>query len=276
MYFLHEILDSLMYLALIGLGLAPLEYAFRAHTQRFFRPAWWTDFFFFFGGNLLWTKITLLVLGWVRTQLDLESLHALRATARSLWLPVQIMLVVFCSDVCIYWAHRLSHKYDWLWRFHKVHHTAEHLDWLAAFREHPIDNIYTRVIVNLPALLLGFPLEIIGGFVLFRGLWGNFIHSNTAFGLGPFKYLLGSPRLHHWHHDFERNSSCNFANLMPLMDVLFGTFYDPGRMPDRYGIDDPMPRGYISQLIYPMVPERWMAGVVAILSRRKKLQAATR
>ncbi|MCB1308062.1 MAG: sterol desaturase family protein, partial [Leptospiraceae bacterium] len=122
----------------------------------------------------------------------------------------------------------------------------------------------------------GFPLEIIGGFVLFRGLWGNFIHSNTAFGLGPFKYLLGSPRLHHWHHDFERNSSCNFANLMPLMDVLFGTFYDPGRMPDRYGIDDPMPRGYISQLIYPMVPERWMAGVVAILSRRKKLQAATR
>jgi sterol desaturase/sphingolipid hydroxylase (fatty acid hydroxylase superfamily) len=130
------------------------------------------------------------------------------------------------------------------------------MDWLAAFREHPLDNIFTRVIVNLPALLLGFSLETIGGYIIFRGLWGNFIHSNTNFGLGAFKYILGSPRLHHWHHDINNNSNCNYANLMPVMDVIFGTFYDPGKMPAKYGIKEPFPRNYFLQILTPLLPEK--------------------
>ena len=48
------------------------------------------------------------------------------------------------SDLCVYWGHRLQHNNAFLWRFHSIHHSAEHLDWLAAHREHPIDTIYTR------------------------------------------------------------------------------------------------------------------------------------
>ena len=59
------------------------------------------------------------------------------------WL--QFFEIVFLCDICIYCAHRLSHKYKLLWRFHKIHHTAEQLDWLAAYREHPLDNdLYSR------------------------------------------------------------------------------------------------------------------------------------
>ena len=43
------------------------------------------------------------------------------------------------------------------------HHTSKRLDWMAAYREHPLDNIYTRTIENVPALILGFPIEIIAG-----------------------------------------------------------------------------------------------------------------
>jgi hypothetical protein len=32
----------------------PLEWAFPARRQRFFRPAWWTDLCFFLGQYLLW------------------------------------------------------------------------------------------------------------------------------------------------------------------------------------------------------------------------------
>ena len=159
-------------------------------------------------------------------------------------------------DICIYWGHRLSHKYDFLWRFHKVHHTAERLDWLAAYREHPLDNIYTRVIENLPALVLGFPMETIAGFVLFRGLWGLFIHSNVNITLGPLAYIIGSPRLHHWHHDKHRHEGCNFANLSPLMDLMFGTYYDPGKEPEEYGIVEPVNRAYWAQIVLPCLPLR--------------------
>ncbi|PJZ70241.1 hypothetical protein CH373_12515 [Leptospira perolatii] len=252
--FLQQCVDIGIYFSLLGIGLAPLEQRFAAHNQPFFRKEWVTDFFFFLGGNLLWTKATLVVLSFIHEFVYYNIPKYISEFARSFPLVVQIFVVIFLSDLFIYWAHRLSHKYDILWRFHKIHHTAEHLDWLAAFREHPLDNIYTRVIVNIPALVLGFPLEAIGSFVIFRGVWGNFIHSNTDFGLGPLKYILGTPRLHHWHHDLDKNSSCNFANLMPMMDVLFGTFYDPGKMPEKYGIDDPIPRNYFSQIFFPLLP----------------------
>ena len=56
--------------------------------------------------------------------------------------------------------------------------------------------------------------------------------------MGPLAYIIGSPRLHHWHHDKHLNKGCNFANLSPLMDLMFGTYYDPGKEPEEYGIQE--------------------------------------
>ena len=122
-------------------------------------------------------------------------------------------------------------------------------------REHPFDNLYTRLVENLPLMLLGIPLHLLAGFAVFRGLWSLFIHSNTTLDPGPLRRLLGSPRLHHWHHAID-GGRVNFANLSPLMDLLFGTYCDPGRMPERYGITEPAPRRYLAQLAAPLWPAR--------------------
>ena len=45
---------------------------------------------------------------------------------------LQAVEVVVISDIAIYWGHRLQHRVGWLWRFHSIHHSAPHLDWLAA------------------------------------------------------------------------------------------------------------------------------------------------
>ena len=45
------------------------------------------------------------------------------------------------SEVCGYWGHRASHEIPLLWRFHRVHHSAPELDWLAPNRRHPIDAV---------------------------------------------------------------------------------------------------------------------------------------
>ena len=89
------------------------------------------------------------------------------------------------SDFLIYWGHRLQHRVDFLWRFHSIHHSAEHLDWLAAHREHPLDTLYTILIVNLPVFVLGFPIESLACFAAFRGLWAIYIHANVRFPLPP-------------------------------------------------------------------------------------------
>ena len=101
--------------------------------------------------------------------------------------------VVLFSDLCVYWGHRLQHRVGWLWRFHSIHHGAEHLDWLAAHREHPVDTVYTLTLINLPAFLLGFPLETLAGLIAFRGVWAIYIHSNVRLPIGPLRMLVGAP-----------------------------------------------------------------------------------
>ena len=66
----------------------------------------------------------------------------------------------------------------------------------------------------------------LAGLVAFRGLWAIYIHSNVRLPIGPLRWIIGAPELHHWHHAKERGS-CNFANLSPLMDLMFGTYRCP-------------------------------------------------
>ncbi|MDA1194651.1 MAG: sterol desaturase family protein [Planctomycetota bacterium] len=238
----------------------PLEILFPAHprergAKRRLRAEYGTDLLFAFGQFLLWTAPVVFVLTLVyrhSSQLPLAGVRAF-VGAQPFWL--QFLGVILLCDVGIYWGHRLSHKFEFLWRFHRVHHTAKTVDWVAAYREHPFDNLYTRLIENLPAILLGFPLEALAGFAMFRGLWALYIHSNVSLSPGPLRYLLGSPRLHHWHHEVGHSGKVNFANLSPLMDLAFGTYYDPGQMPERYGIPDDVSTNYVVQLVDPLLPE---------------------
>ena len=177
------------------------------------------------------------------------------------------------SDFCVYWGHRLQHRVDFLWRFHAVHHSDENLDWLAAHREHPIDSIYTIALINLPAFLLGFPLQTLAGFVAFRGIWAIYIHSNVRLPIGPLRWFIGAPELHHWHHHRSKDAG-NYANLSPLMDLMFGTYKCPDHEPDRLGIEEPFPRSYLGQLVYPLIPRWWKSARQALTKNNNEVTGA--
>ncbi len=228
----------------------PLETCFPAKKQRLFRPEWLTDFAFLLGQYLLWTGLVFALIAGFGNWLGsiIPSSFRTAVAAQPIWL--QILELIVLSDVLIYWGHRLQHRVSFLWRFHAVHHSAEHLDWLASHREHPLDTLYTVTIINLPAFILGFPLEMLAGFFAFRGLWAVYIHSNVRLPLGPLRVLIGAPELHHWHHDRDRDAG-NYANLSPLMDVIFGTYRHPGHEPEAFGIKEPISRSYLGQLWHP-------------------------
>jgi sterol desaturase/sphingolipid hydroxylase (fatty acid hydroxylase superfamily) len=242
--------------AFLFLVFRPLEWAFPAKPeQRFFRPAWATDLCFFLGQYLVWGGAVLWVLSRFGHWLDGLVPSSFRAAVASQPWWLQVVEVIVLSDFLVYWGHRLQHRVGFLWRFHAVHHSAEHLDWLAAHREHPLDTVYTVGIINLPAFVLGFPLETLAAFITFRGVWAVYIHSNVRIPLGPFRVLVGSPELHHWHHDRDRDAG-NYANISPLMDVLFGTYRCPDREPERFGLNEPPPRTYLGHLVLPFLPRR--------------------
>ena len=229
---------------------------FPAKTQRFFRPAFTTDLCFYLGQYLLWNTAVFWALARLNPYFVSLVPAGFRASVAGQPLWWQAIEAFLLSDLLIYRGHRWQHRAPFLWRFHAVHHSAEHLDWLAAHREHPLGTIYTVGLINLPPVLLGFPLETMAGLVAFRGIWAIYIHSNVKLPIGPLRLLIGAPELHHWHHDRDREAG-NYANISPLMDLLFGTYKHPGYEPVSFGVKEPMPRTYRGQLLRPLLPKKW-------------------
>lgn len=246
---------ALASLAWLVVMFVPLERAFPARPeQKILRRGLWTDLAFFFGQHLVFAMVAVSVLsasmpyvvGWLGTE-------ALQGQMAELPMALQVLVVVMAGDMMAYWGHRAQHRFEWLWRFHAVHHSSVEVDWLAAHREHPLDGIYTQAMVNLPAIVLGFDIGAAMGLVAFRSLWAIFVHSNVRIPMGPLRYVVGAPQLHRWHHAKIREPG-NYANLAPWVDLLFGTYHWPQGEPEAMGVDDEMPEDYVGLLWRPMVP----------------------
>jgi sterol desaturase/sphingolipid hydroxylase (fatty acid hydroxylase superfamily) len=247
-------------LGVFGLMFIPLERAFPARPgQRILRPELGIDLCFFLGQYLLWSFLAVgfltLVQGWLQPVVP----AGWRAAAGAMPPVVGAIVAVVAGDFLVYWWHRACHRFAFLWRFHAVHHSSHHLDWVAAHREHPLDGLTTQLAQNLPAIALGLHFDAIAFLVVIRGAWGLFIHSNTRLSVGPLRFLMGAPELHHHHHarDVGEKGTQNYANLAPWLDVLFGTYHRPTG-PETYplGLTEPWPRGYLAQLVRPFVPAR--------------------
>ena len=142
-------------------------------------------------------------------------------------------LLVF--ELVGYLYHRLAHALPALWRLHAVHHSAETLDWLASFRQHPVEIVLMTLAQNLPLILLGIPLGAHAGVLALLALNTVFVHANIDVGPRWLSHIIGTPRFHHRHHARE-GASKNFASMLPLLDHLFGTW--SGERARSFGLRD--------------------------------------
>ena len=155
-------------------------------------------------------------------------------------------------DLAIYWVHRWSHEVPALWKYHAVHHSTEHLDWISGFRNHPFDG----AIVAPPFFFLlaaGFDATFTGALAVIQIVLGLFLHANVRWRLRPLHRVVITPEFHHWHHanEVEAHNS-NYSVFLPLWDLVFGTYYMPrNKRPMRYGVSDDMPMTMAGQLRFP-------------------------
>jgi sterol desaturase/sphingolipid hydroxylase (fatty acid hydroxylase superfamily) len=237
----------------------PLERLLALHRdQRVLRTGWKTDLVHFVVNNLLTTAglfvvIVAFVVALRAVVGDVPS--GLQAAVRSQPFWLQFVEAIAVTDLAGYLAHRATHQVPWLWRFHAVHHSIAEMDWLAAARLHPVDQIFTRACVILPLFVLGFSRATFGAFLVAFTLWAIFIHANVRVTFGPLRWLIATPEYHHWHHTNDAGATNhNFAGMLPLIDVLFRTHHlssGATRWPRTYGTDEPMPSTYLGQLTAP-------------------------
>lgn len=221
--------------------------------QAILRPEWKLDLFYFSFNHLIFAVLLLIgnyfvvtVFGWA-VNADLQNF------VQSLPLAVQVLVLVICADFVLYWSHRMFHENPRLWRIHAVHHSVEHMDWLAGSRNHVIQTIVDRSIAMVPLYLIGPDKAALDIYVVFAGLQAVLVHANFGLPFGPLKYLICTPQYHHWHHSSEAPAiDTNYAVHMPLFDVIFGTYHMPDKhWPAHYGTTVRLPRSFFGQLLYP-------------------------
>ncbi len=262
--FLLNVLRQCAWLVLLSIIFVPLERLFAIHPQKFFRKALLQDVGYYFISGLvpgLLMALPLAVVAYGTHALVPRAFQAAVA-AWPLWQRVLVGFVV--GEVGFYWGHRWAHQIPFLWRFHAVHHSAEHVYFLTSARAHPVDNVFIRMCGLVPAYMLGVasPLTPNGSLVpvlivLVATTWGFFIHANVRWRLGPLEWLIATPGFHHWHHTRSELRDRNYASMLPWMDWVFGTLYLPRRLwPSAYGTDTPQPASIGRQLLNPLLPSQ--------------------
>ncbi|MEG3851028.1 sterol desaturase family protein [Microcoleus sp. herbarium19] len=237
----------------------PLERIFALHNQKVFRLGWATDATYFFTGHFIGRAGAIVVAVTLSMMTDLlkPELQS-KIASQPIWL--QFLEAIVISDLAYYIAHRLLHEVPWLWQFHAVHHSIEHMDWLAAVRVHPCEQLFTQICKMLPLYWLGFTKEAFAVYALYSAAIAFLIHANITIKFGVLKWFVATPQFHQWHHTkIPEINNKNFAVQLPLLDLLFGTLYMPaGKRPRKYGVSDRIPVGYLGQLLYPFLGKNKM------------------
>ena len=238
-----------------GFLFLPLERWFPSRAdQTVFRAEWQEDLFYYLVSSLFVQVLAFLTLTPAKIVTNVAPIHDLRDYIGNQPFLLQIFLIMLFTDFAQYWLHRVFHRVPALWRFHAVHHSAQHLDWLAGARMHFIEIVILRSVTAIPMFSFGFDPTAIQTYILLVYVYSSFLHSNIGCNFGPAERFLATPRFHHWHHGIEKEAiDVNFAIHFPLYDWLFGTHYMPEKAwPKGYGVGGhPVPRGYIEQFLYP-------------------------
>ncbi len=178
---------------------------------------------------------------------------------------VQIPIALFAIDFVQWCVHNLLHRVPFFWRFHETHHSVEdgEMDWIVSFRFQWTEVVVYKVVQYLPLAWFGFAWEAIIVHATFGTLIGHLNHSNLDLGRGWWRYILNSPRMHIWHHDYDRGGSdtVNFGIIFSCWDWIFGTAYMPEHSPRKLGypgVED-HPKDFFSQVVWPA--QRWLPAV---------------
>ncbi len=259
---LQTLVRSGVWLLLLAILFVPLERLFPQRREKLFRPGFAIDVgYYFLNGlavaTLMSTPLALvawLAHGWLP--------GGIATFVQELPLWQRGLLSMAIGEVGFYWGHRWSHEIPFLWRFHAIHHSAEHVDWLVTSRDHPLGIVFTRLCGFVPLTVLGLldplsddPGAVVLTILIVGQVWAFFIHANVRWRFGPLEWLIATPAFHHWHHtnDGPTVVDKNYAPMLPWIDWIFGTLHLPARaMPVRYGTDSVVPVGLLRQLMGPL------------------------
>jgi len=226
-------------------------------NQSIVRKDFWLDAFYMFFNFFIFSIIIsgfykIMQLGFVDLGLTDKSFAIVDLSAWPMWLQLIVFFIVL--DFVQWATHIMLHKFNVLWRFHKVHHSVKEMGFAAHLRYHWMENIFYKPLKT-------FGVMILGGFEPEQAYIVHFIaisighlnHANIKLTWGPLKYLVNNPVMHLYHHvhDLPKDRfGVNFGISLSVWDYIFGFNYvpeDSGTIELGFPGDDQFPKDFVGQ-----------------------------
>ena len=215
-----DVLALMVVATLIGLALVELKKPYLQPGIRTIKDSYLTNVTLF-----LFNDITLSVLSIPALYLAAQhfSGFGLLSGVPDGFLKYAVAFVLL--DLAMYGWHYLTHHSDWLWQFHKVHHSDMTLNVTTGLRFHMAELLMEALVrlafiavIGVGAGVVLFTQTLITIFVLFH-------HTNITFpGEAKWARVFIVPRLHRVHHSVLREEhDSNYGAVFSLWDRLFGT-----------------------------------------------------
>ena len=228
--------------------------------QSVFRKDFWLDgFYMFFNFFIFSIAISgfyrLIQVGFSDIGITSKSIAFIDPSSWPMWLQLLVFFIIL--DFVQWFTHSLLHKYSFLWKFHKVHHSVKEMGFAAHLRYHWMENIFYKPLKTFAVMILfGFEPEqaYIVHFIAIT--IGHFNHANIKITWGPLKYIINNPVMHLHHHAYdlpEGRYGVNFGISLSLWDYIFKTNYipeDSGTIDLGFPGVDKFPKSFIDQNTY--------------------------
>jgi len=160
-----------------------------------------------------------------------------------IWLHA-ILGVMLLDLIGAYLVHLTEHKVKWMWKFHLIHHSDQHVDVTTGLRHHPGEILFRISFTVLGVLIAGVPMSVVMLYQTFSVLFTHITHANISLPVKVdqlISWVFVSPNMHKVHHHYKQPlTDTNFGNIFSIWDRIFGTYarVEPAKI--VYGVDTHM------------------------------------
>lgn len=202
-------------------------------NQSIFRKDFWLDVFYMFFNFFIFAIVIsgvykLLELLFLDLTITSKSFALINLSGEPQWMQLFVFFIL--SDFVQWFTHVLLHRFNTLWKFHKVHHSVKEMGFAAHLRYHWMENIFYKPLKVLIVMILG-GFEPEQAFIVhFIAITiGHLNHSNIKLSYGFLKYIFNNPVMHLYHHAYtlpdEKKHGVNFGISLSIWDYIFKTNY---------------------------------------------------
>lgn len=183
--------------------------------------------------------------------------------------PMEWLIAFLLYDLGIYAWHVASHKNEFLWRFHKIHHSDKSINVSTGFRFHVFDLFLEILYKCVLVIVIGVEAYLILVFETIQLFFIFFHHSNLKFENEDklSRYII-TPYLHRVHHSTLRSEhDSNYGIVLAFWDQLFGTRKEI--VPEKIGLDIIMAENFVQLFSLAFITEQHIKRLLQLIPKGK-------